>query len=413
MAIPTLAYHFALLREDIQAGAEKAAGPAAKRGRESVYLDYNATTPLDPRVVDAMVPFLYKSFGNPSSGHVYGQEARAAVDTARQQVSDLFGCSPDEVVFTSGGSESNNTAIKGLALSPGRVGHIITSAIEHPSVAKPIDHLRQWGFRVTAVPVDPAGRVNPTDIASAISPDTVLISIMHANNETGTIEPVEEIGMIARSRGIPFHTDAAQTAGKISIAASTLRADLITIAGHKLYAPKGVGALYVRSGLRLEPLIHGAGHEHERRAGTENVPGIVGLGKACEIARLQLKEDAGRVRALRDQLHHRLLQATDRIVLNGHPDLRLQNTLNVSFLGWNGSELLADLGDIAASTGSACHDRRLAISPVLLAMGATTEQGAGSIRFSLGRFSTQDDIDRVIERLTEALKRGPRPQAAC
>ncbi len=368
-----------------------------------IYLDYNASTPIDPAVAAVMRPFLQDHFGNPSSGHWAASVAKAAIDQARGQVAALLGAESDEIVFTSGGSEANNLALKGVtwALEP-KGDHIITSAIEHPAIAGPCQFLEQQGFKVSVVPVDRFGRVDPDDVARAITPQTILISIMHANNEVGTIQPIAEVSRIARAHGILLHTDAAQSVGKIATDVNALGVDLLTVAGHKVYAPKGVGALYVRRGTPLEPLIHGAGHEGDRRAGTESALLAVGLGAACQLAR-NLAPVQG-VRVLRDRFWQRLQSAFgNRVVLNGHPDQRLPNTLNVSFEGEVGSDILARLDGIAASTGSACHAGRIELSPVLKAMGVPPDVGMGAIRFSLGRGTSQDEIDTVTDRLASIL----------
>jgi cysteine desulfurase len=364
-----------------------------------VYLDYNASTPIDPAVAAAMRPLLNEAFGNPSSGHWASTPAKTAVEHARGQVAVLLGCAPDEIVFTSGGSEANNLAIKGSFFALRHKGqHIITTAVEHPAVLGPSQFLERLGATVTYLPVDRSGRVDPEAVRRAITPRTILISVMHANNEVGTIQPIEEISAIARQHGIRFHTDAAQSAGKIPTNVDALGVDLLTIAGHKLYAPKGVGALYVRRGIALEPLIHGAGHEQGRRAGTESALLTVGLGTACALA-LDLAPMA-RVRALRDRFWEALLDGLgDRIVLNGHVEHRLPNTLNVSFVGMIGAEVLSRLGGIAASTGSACHTGLVKLSPVLAAMGVPEEIGMGAVRFSLGRTTTDAEIDVVIDQL--------------
>jgi cysteine desulfurase len=365
----------------------------------TIYLDYNASTPVDPAVAAAMRPFLYEAFGNPSSGHWASTPAKAALDKARCQVAALLGAAPEEIVFTSGGSEANNLAIKGtyFALSHKRA-HIITSAIEHPAVLAPCRFLERLGGSVTYLPVDRTGRVDPEHVRRAITRQTVLISIMHANNEVGTIQPIEEIGALAHEHGIRFHTDAAQSAGKILTAVDTLGVDLLSIAGHKLYAPKGVGALYVRKGVELEPLIHGAGHELGRRAGTESALLAVGLGTACAVAANLAPMD--RVQALRDRFWQALQDRLgDRVVLSGHDSLRLPNTLNVSFVGKIGADILARLRGVAASTGSACHSGRIELSPVLAAMGVPERIGMGAIRFSLGRATISDEIDNVAARL--------------
>ncbi|WP_246728765.1 cysteine desulfurase family protein [Rhizobium leguminosarum] len=331
--------------------------------------------------------------------------AKAALENARNQVAGLLGCEPDEIVFTSGGSEANNLAIKGTFFALRDKGeHIITVQAEHPAVLGPCRFLEQLGATVTYLPVDNTGRVDPEDVRRAITPRTILITVMHANNEVGTIQPIEEIGAIARASGIRFHTDAAQSVGKIPTKVETLGVDLLTIAGHKLYAPKGVGALYVRRGLELEPLIHGAGHEHGRRAGTESALLAVGLGAACALA-VDL-EPMVSIRALRDRLWNALQEGDDDgIVLNGHPQHRLPNTLNVSFVGVVGAEVLADLNGVAASTGSACHAGSVELSPVLAAMGVAERVGMGAVRFSLGRTTTEAEIDSVLARLRIAKSR--------
>ena len=371
---------------------------------QRVYLDHNASTPIAPEVAAAMRPFLSKDFGNPSSSHWAGKPAKAAVERARTQVAALLGCSSGEIVFTSGGSEANNHAIKGVFFAlRGRGNHIITSAIEHPSVLQPCRFLQTLGADVEYVPVDRSGMIDVEHVRNAINDRTVLISVMHANNEVGTIQPIEEIGRIAHEHGILFHSDAAQSVGKIPTNVRALGVDLLTVAGHKLYAPKGVGALYVRHGVELEPLIHGAAHESGRRAGTENVLLDVGLGKACEIALTWL--GMPKIQQLRD-LFWAMLQASfpGRIALNGHPTKRLPNTLNVSFVGVAGSEILARMEDVAASTGAACHSGDVKLSPVLEAMGVPLEVGMGAIRFSLGRKTTEADIRFVVGSLERALR---------
>lgn len=373
-----------------------------------IYLDYNATTPVDPAVADAILPFLRDHFGNPSSSHVYGQTAHAAVDTARGQVARLIGAHPDEVVFTGGGSEASNQAIKGTCLLPGRSldsVHVITTAVEHPATLKPVEFLRRLGATVTILPVDQYGLVDPDDVKRAITPHTRLVSVMHSNNEVGTLMPIREIAAVCRDRGVLVHTDCAQSLGKLPVDVAELGVDLLSIAGHKLYAPKGVGALFVRRGVALEPLVHGAGHEGGRRAGTENVPYIVGLGMATELAAKSLLDATLKLRFLRTRLHDALQHALgDRLVLNGHPDRRLPNTLNVNFVGHVGAELLAKVPEIAASTGSACHEGAVKLSPVLAAMGVPPEVGRGAVRLSVGRFTTQDEIDRAAERLIGAAR---------
>jgi len=364
-----------------------------------IYLDYNASTPVDPVVAAAMRPFLDEAFGNPSSGHWASAPAKAALDRAREQVAALLGAAPDEIVFTSGGSEANNLAIKGtyFAAKRGRA-HIITSTIEHPAVLAPCRFIERLGGSVTYLPVDRAGLIEPEDVRRAITPQTLLISIMHANNEVGTVQPLAEIGAIARQHGIRFHTDAAQSVGKIPTRVDELGVDMLTVAGHKLYAPKGVGALYVRRGIELEPVIHGAGHESGRRAGTESALLAVGLGTACTIA-ADLRP-MSRIQGLRDRLWEALQgRFGEGVVLNGHPTRRLPNTLNVSFVGRIGADILDQLHDVAASTGSACHSGQIELSPVLAAMRIPARIGMGAIRFSLGRCTTSTEIDAVVARL--------------
>jgi len=368
---------------------------------QRVYLDYNASTPIDPTVAAAMRPFLEGNYGNPSSGHWASIEAKAALEVARGQVAALLTCHDDEIVFTSGGSEANNLALKGVFSALRDKGnHIITTSIEHPAIIEPCRFLERMGARVTYLPVDGTGRINPSNLRQAITSRTILISVMHANNEVGTIEPIQDCARIANEHNVLFHTDAAQSVGKLSTDVNELGVDLLSIAGHKVYAPKGVGALFVRRGVRLEPLIHGAGHESGRRAGTESALLAVGLGKACELARDLAPMD--RVCSLRDRFWQELQKRYgNRIVLNGHPAYRLPNTLNVSFVGQIGTEILARLKDVAASTGSACHSGRIELSPVLEAMRIAPEVGMGAVRFSLGRTTTHDEIDVVIERLTD------------
>jgi cysteine desulfurase len=369
-----------------------------------IYLDYNASAPLAPSVAKAMQGALEQDIGNPSSLHWAGIATKALVEQSRAQVAALLGCRPDEVVFTSGGSEANNLALKGMFFSRGEgPAHLITSAVEHPSVLGPCQFLERQGARITRLPVDRAGRVDPDDLRRAIAPDTILVSIMHANGETGTIQPIAECARIAREHGVRFHTDAAQTAGKIPVGVDDLGVDLLSIAGHKMYAPKGIGALYVRSGINLESLIHGAGHEGGRRAGTESALLTIGLGAASELA-----GDLAwttRARELRDRLWHALRERLGaQVVLNGHAELRLPNTANISFLGHRGADLLGALDGLAASTGSACHSGQVDISPVLRAMRVPEDVGNGAVRFSLGRGTTIEEIDEAIERVSGALQ---------
>ncbi|OGO22257.1 MAG: cysteine desulfurase NifS [Chloroflexi bacterium RBG_16_51_9] len=370
-----------------------------------IYLDYNATTPIDPRVRDTMLPYLGEHFGNPSTSYSYGQLAKEAVERARQQVATLIGALLDEIVFTSGGSESDNQAIIGAALANAHKGkHIITMRIEHPAVLNTCRYLEErLGFRVTYVPVDEYGLVSPEDIRRAISRDTILITVMHANNEVGTIEPIAEIGEIARERGILFHTDAAQSCGKIGVDVTSLKVDLLTLAGHKLYAPKGIGALFIKNGTTMDSLIHGASQEKAKRAGTENVAYIVGLGVACEIANNELPEYGTKVKKLRDRLYAAIVAGLgkERVRLNGHPEKRLPNTLNVSVRGAIGEELLSKIPEIAASTGAACHAGSTEPSSVLLEMGLSREWALGALRLTLGRWSTQEEIDTAGRLIVE------------
>jgi cysteine desulfurase len=368
-----------------------------------IYLDYNASTPVDPRVVAAMRPYLDDAFGNPSSGHWASAPAKAALENGRGQVAALLGSGADEVVFTGGSSEANNLALKGVFFALGREGaHIVTTAVEHPAILSPCRFLERLGAEVSYLPVDGTGRVDPDDLRRAITPRTVLVSVMHANNEVGTIQPIAELARVARERDVLFHTDAAQSAGKIPTNVNDLGVDLLSIAGHKLYAPKGVGALYVRRGVALEPLIHGAGHESGRRAGTESALLTIALGEACALAMdLSFMDNIRRLRdAFLDGLRARF---GERAVLNGHPEHRLPNTLNVSFAGTIGAELLAKLDGVAASTGAACHAGQVELSPVLKAMGVPPKVGMGAIRFSLGRHTTDLEIDIVMQRLADVV----------
>jgi cysteine desulfurase len=371
--------------------------------QRQIYLDYNASTPIDPAVAAAMRPYLADGYGNPSSGHWAAKPAAIALEKARADVAPMLGRPSDEVVFTSGGSEANNLALKGVFFANRDKGdHIITTRIEHPAILVPCRFLERLGARVTYLPVDSKGQVDRDDLRTAITPRTILVSIMHANNEVGTIQPIEDCARIARERGILFHTDAAQTVGKIPTNADELGVDLLSIAGHKAYAPKGIGALWVRRGVRLEPLIHGADHESGRRAGTESALLAVALGKACELARDLAPMQ--RVRALRDRFWQELQRRFGAlVVLNGDPEHRLPNTLNVAFVGRVGTEILAGLDGVAASTGSACHSGRVELSPVLAAMGVTPAVGMGAIRFSLGRDTTAAEIETVVERLASVL----------
>lgn len=370
---------------------------------DRIYLDFNASTPLAPEVAEAMHPFLTQHFGNPSSLHWAGMPAREAVENARRQVAKLLSCHPSEVVFTSGGSESNNHAIKGVFFALREKGnHIITTRIEHPAVLNPCRFLEKLGAVVTCVGVDRYGRVDPHEIEKAITPKTILITVVHANNEVGTIQPIEEIAKVAKNCGVFFHTDAAQSVGKITTNVDDLAVDLLSLAGHKVYAPKGVGALYIRKGTPIEPLIHGAGHESGRRAGTENVLLDVGLGQACELAGKYVHDDG--IFKLRERFWALLQDAFgDGVALNGHPVHRLPNTLNASFVGKAGGAILSQLDGVAASTGSACHAGSVELSPVLKAMGVTDEVGMGAIRFSLGRTTTFQELETVVHLLKKVV----------
>ena len=379
---------------------------------QPIYLDYNATTPVDPRVVEAMLPYLRTHFGNPSSSHFFGRQAKIAVEQARQQVAHLIGCSSEEIIFTSGGTESNNLAIKGVAEARrDRGNHIITSAIEHPAVLEVCDDLEKRGFRITRVAVDRFGRVDVRDIEKAITLQTILITVMHANNEVGTLQPIAEIAALAHQHQILLHSDAAQSVGKIPVRIDELGVDLLSIAGHKFYAPKGVGALFVRSGVRVAKIQHGADHEQNRRAGTENVPEIVGLGAACALAAEALDETQTRLAELRDRLEAAIGRELPDRVINGHPQLRLPNTASIAFPGLDAATLLAEMTEIAASAGAACHSDQVELSPVLRAMAVPQEIAMGTLRFSVGRMTTEQEIDRAAERIIGAVKR-LRPQGA-
>ena len=371
-----------------------------------IYLDYNGTTPHDPEVIAAMRPFLETEFGNPSSSHWYGIRPKKAVEAARRQVAGLLNCQPQELFFTSGGTESNNHAIKGMARVLREKGrHLITTTVEHPAVLEVCRHLEQEGFETTRVDVDDTGMVDVDDIAAAIRPDTILISVMHANNEVGTIQPIEEISALARGKGIVMHTDAAQSSGKISTDVQRLGVDLLSVAGHKLYAPKGIGALFVRKGLIPEKFCHGAGQEMGWRAGTENVLEIVGLGKACEMADRSLEHTQTHLKTMRDRLHQGLLDRVEDIRLNGHPNRRLPNTLSLSFKGLEANRILEEIGlEVAASAGAACHSDTVTLSHVLEAMQVPIEWAKGTVRFSTGRMTTRQEIERAVEVVVQAVQ---------
>jgi len=374
-----------------------------------IYLDYNATTPVAREVGEAMMPFILEDFGNPSSAHPLGKRAKGALERARGQISSVLGCEDNEIIFTSGGTESNNMVLKCVAWSLRNKGrHIITTKIEHPSIVNTALFLMADGYDVTFLPVDSYGCLDPDEVKKAVRSDTILISVMHANNETGTIQPLAEISSVAREHGVLFHTDAAQSVGKIATRVHDLGVDLLTIAGHKIYAPKGVGALFIRKGVEIEPFMHGGGQERGLRSGTENVILNVGLGKACGLISDNLSDDMSRLRGLRDRLHDRIRSAIPDAVLNGHPEHRLPNTLYLSFPGMRGEELLKGIPDLCASTGSACHDQSVRLSHVLEAMGVREAVGMGAIRLSLGRPTTETEVDQAARLLIETVK-GKRP----
>ena len=377
---------------------------------KKVYLDYNATTPVDPRVLEVMIPFMKEEFGNPSSIHSFGRAGKTALDDSREQVAELLRARPKEIVFTSGGSESNNFAIKGVALRLiERGNHLITTQVEHSSVLETFRSLESQGFHVTYLRVDKYGLIDLEELKETINDNTILVSIMFANNETGVVMPIKEITEIVNEKEVIFHTDAIQAVGKIDINLKNLSIDLLSLSGHKLYGPKGVGALFIKDGVKLSALIHGGGQERGKRSGTENVAGIVGLGKACEIIREDTEymiQNTG-IKELRDELYNEILKRIGGIKLNGHPEKRLSNTLNLSFEGVEGESLVMnlDLEGIAVSTGSACSEGNVEPSHVLLAMGLSKELAISSLRFSLGRFTEKEDIGRVIEVLPGIVER--------
>jgi cysteine desulfurase len=369
-----------------------------------IYLDYNATTPIAPSVYEAMRPFLVEHFGNPSSNHARGIAAHQAVEDARQFVAEALGAFPDEIFFTSGGTESNNLALLGMAAGPhGYRGHLIISAIEHPAVTAPARFLERWGCELTVILPDRYGRISPDDVEEALREDTVLVSIMHANNEIGTIQPIHEIVQRCERHEVPVHTDAAQSVGKIRTHVDELGVDLLTVAGHKLYAPKGVGALYVRRGTSIQPILHGAGHEKGLRPGTENVPSIVGLGQAARLATGSVAEHEQRLARLRDRIWDQLHAAIGPdLRYHGPPKERLPNTLSVNLPGVVAQDVLDRAAEIYASTGSACHSGRAHISPTLAALGLTAKEAAGTIRLSLGWNTSEEEIDRAASALLAA-----------
>ena len=371
-----------------------------------VYLDYNATTPHDPEVIEAMLPFLEEAFGNPSSSHYYGAKPRQAVIQAREQVASLLNCKPREIYFTSGGTEANNHAIIGVAEAFSKKGnHIITSRIEHPAVLEVCSYLQKNDFEITYLPVDESGMVNLADVAAAVTSRTLLITIMHANNEVGTIQPISEIAQIAKEHGIILHTDAAQSVGKIPAEVDQLGVDLLSIAGHKIYAPKGVGALFIREGIKLSNLMQGAGQESGVRPGTENVLEIVGLGKACEIAKRDLDKNMTHMQQLRDRLYDGLKSNCGNTRLNGHLQNRLPNTLSISFEGLEANRILDVIApEVAASAGAACHADTIEVSGVLKAMDVPLNWAKGTLRLTTGRRTTEADIDRAVEVIGKAVK---------
>ena len=371
-----------------------------------IYLDYNATTPIDPQVAQAMLPYLHGQFGNPSSTHSFGRAARQGVEQARAQVASLLGCNQQDLVFTSGGTEANNHAIKGVvAARPKQPSHIITSAVEHPAVTEVCRYLEAQGCRVTCLPVDRYGLVTPRQVADAITPETALVTIMHANNEVGSIQPIPEIAEITHRAGALLHSDCAQSIGKIPVQVDQLGVDLLSLAGHKLYAPKGIGALYIRPGVRLEKFMHGANHEANRRAGTENVISMVGLGEACRLIHQNLPDYASRMSELRNRLEAGLLTAAPDARVNGHPLRRLPNTCSISFRGLAADRILDDLDTVAASAGAACHSDQVTLSPVLSAMNLPAEYAMGTLRFSVGRCTTTAEIDRAVSEVLQTVAR--------
>lgn len=378
------------------------------RSMKRIYLDYAATTPTHPKVVEAMRPYFSEKFGNPSSLHSFGQEAKAAIENARNQVAKLIKAKADEIVFTSGGTEADNFALEGIAFANESKGnHIITSAIEHHAVTECCEFLKKRGFQITYLPVDKNGLVDPEEVRKAITERTILVSIMHANNEIGTIEPIAEISKIVKERGVYFHTDAVQTAGHLPIDVDELGVDLLAMSAHKLYGPKGVGALYIRKGTRITRFLHGGDQESRRRSSTENVPGIVGFGVAVEIALQEMEEENKKLTLLRDKLIRGIMEKIPDSQLNGHPNLRLPNNVNVSIKYVEGESMLLnlDLQGVAASTGSACSSGSLEPSHVLLAIGLSHEIAHGSLRFTLGKYTTEEDVDYVLEVLPEIVEK--------
>jgi cysteine desulfurase len=373
-----------------------------------VYLDYAATTPVHPEVILAMTPYFAEIWGNPSSIHACGLEARSAVEEARDKIAGLIGAHKDEIFFTSGGTEADNWALQGIAsANRARGNHIITSSIEHHAVLETCKHLEEQGFSITYLPVDRYGMVNPDEVKKAITSKTILISIMHANNEVGSIQPIPEIGKVAKTAGVYFHTDAVQTVGHIPVDVNKLGVDMLSISAHKLYGPKGIGALYIRAGTDIQPLIYGGGQEKQMRAGTENVPGIVGFGKVVELAQEEMDDEARRISQLRDTLLKNIMKNVEHTYLNGHPTKRLPNNANVSFAFVEGEAICLnlDLAGICAATGSACSSMSMEASHVLLAIGLSPELARSSLRFSFGKWSTEEDVKYVLEKLPAAVSR--------
>jgi len=370
-----------------------------------IYLDFNATTPIAPSVQEAMLPFLAEHYGNPSSDHALGRACQEAVEDARGRVASLLGADRDEIIYTSCGTESNNLALKGALMrnNPSEGGHLVISSLEHPSVVEPAKFLRRWGYEVTVVGCDSQGIVGPEDVEAAIRPDTVLVSVMHANNEIGAIQPIRMISELCREHDVLVHTDAAQSVGKIRTLVDELDVDLLSFSGHKLYAPKGIGALYVRRGTPLEPVLHGAAHEGGMRAGTENVPYVIGLGQAATLAARSIDEAADRLAGLRDRMHDRLRTAIGRgLTLNAEKAERLPNTLSLNFPGVSASELLARIPELCASTGAACHSGATNVSATLAAIGLPQEVARGTVRLSVGWYTSEDQIDRAASLLIAA-----------
>ena len=379
---------------------------------EAIYLDYNGTTPIDPLIAESMLPYIYEQFGNPSSSHRFGDKPKWALQHARNQVASMLGSQPDEILFTSGGTESNNHAIRGVVSALAHKGnHVITSSVEHPAVIEVCRHLEKQGTKITYLPVDRFGMVDPVAVEQAITQETVLISIMHANNEVGTIQPIEQISEIAKRHNVLVHTDCAQSVGKIPVHVNDMGIDLLTIAGHKIYAPKGIGVLYVRDSVRIDELMIGAGQESGKRPGTENVIFAVALGEACALVEKHLEQYSNNMKQMRDRLESLILSKVPEARINGHPEQRLPNTSSLSFKGLRANEILESFEIVAASAGAACHSDSITLSSVLEAMELPIEFAMGTVRFSTGRYTTEDEIDKavvevcdVVERL--ALRRG-------